>query len=197
MKVKSACVYFVSVLLILISVAYFSARDHKQLAIDRPAIAREIQSLGQRVRNDKRDSESLLKIIEYLDNSSPFIQTYACVELRDLGPLARPATADLIRKLNCGEPAVEREAARALGEVSTGMDLAVSALITKMRSNDSVDSSWFAAESLGNIGVPASGAIPDLEIAAKASNENMRYYASTAISRLTKASEHEKAHGSD
>ena len=152
----------------------------------RKSAAAELQALSAAFRTNPDDATPLNLIIDVLENGKyRFDRTYACGELRELGPLAKPAVPALVRALNCGDNYVEREAPRSLGAMGEDARDAVPALIEKLR-NSNRDSSWFSAEALGAIGEPALVAIPDLEIAASGDSGLLVEYAENALKRLRK-----------
>jgi HEAT repeat protein len=146
-------------------------------------LAEHIQDLKRQVQQDPTNVQALDEITAALNGNWAFARTYAAVTLGQLGPLARRATPDLIRSLDSGDDFVEREAARALGEVAVGMPEAVEPLRKKVRQFKN-DAAWFAAESLGSIGEPALVAIPDLEEAAKSPVPNMSHLAQRGLAKL-------------
>src|SRR5690606_19589378 len=115
-----------------------------------------------------------------LDDKWSFAKTYACGELMRLGSLARPAVPALIRALDSGDNTVEREVARALGEIAVDMAEPVEPLRKRVREFKN-DAAWFACEALGKIGRPALVAIPDLEEAAKSPVDSMSRKARHAL----------------
>jgi len=158
-------------------------RQNVETSSDRERIAQKLQYLSKAHRDDPEGDRFLKDIITILNSRWSFARVYACTELQALGPLAKLAIPDLIRALGCGNPFVEREAARALGTVSVGMDDAVEPLRRKLYAKGS-DAAIFAAEALGNIGSPAIRTIPDLEKAAKSSDPSIAYRSQKSLKRL-------------
>jgi HEAT repeat protein len=167
----------------ILVLAALALRTQVETLGDRERIANRLRDLKARIEHDQNDISALNEIVEVLHGRWSFAQTYACGTLRELGPLARPALGDLIWALDCGNPFVEREAARALGDVSVGMPDAVPALMQKLRDEDD-DAAWFAAESLGKIGRPAKPALSALERASRSDNQQMADSAKRALKRL-------------
>jgi HEAT repeat protein len=151
----------------------------------------EIDQLARRFEHNTADTEALDAIREIVRNGDSFPRTYACVALRRLGKSAGAATPDLIRALQSGDPFVEREAARALGTVAAGREDAVWPLIDKLQYEDD-DVGWFAASSLGEIGLAATPAIPFLKQAAKSQNELMAEDATKALLVLKRLRDQEE-----
>jgi len=169
----------------LVTVGIFMSRQTETVG-DRKAISAHLRSLGEAFQADPTDSRPLDKIRTVLNGEWSFARTYACGVLSELGGLARPAVPDLVRALNCGDGPVEREAARALGDVAIGDPRPVPALMAKL-SNEEDDVAWFSAEALGKIGSPAIQAIPALEKASASPNASMRHAAEDALRRLNAA----------
>ena len=150
----------------------------------RKSAAAELQALSATFRANPDDATPLNSIIDVLEHGEySFDRTYACGELRELGPLAKPAVPALVRALNCGDKYVEREAPRSLGAIGEGARDAVPTLIEKLRMSTR-DAGWFSAEALGKIGEPALVAIPELEIAASSGSGLMVEFANNALNRL-------------
>ena len=149
-------------------------------------IAAHLQELKREFKDDPTNVKPLNEIIGVLNGSWSFARTYAAGTLREIGPQANRAIPDLIRAMDCGDGFIEREAARALGSVSTGLPDAVEPLRRKVRQfkTKGGDAAWFAADSLGEIGKPAIVAIPDLEEAANSPFEGMAYSAKQALITL-------------
>jgi HEAT repeat protein len=164
---------------------YCFIRQHVETSGDRKAVASRLRALADNVRRNPNDTRSLQKIVAVLNGKWSFARTYACGVLGELGPLAQPAVPDLIRALDSGDRYVEREAARALGEVAIGMHEPVEPLRQKLVCED-IDVGYFSAEALGKIGEPALVALPDLERAAQSRHKSMSYDATEAVDRLRK-----------
>jgi HEAT repeat protein len=180
-NLKRAIACFVVLFIVAAAIVFWM--DLETVA-DRERVALHLQDLARRIENDPTDSGALDEIREILNGNWSFARTYACTTLVKLGPKATAATPDLIQALNSGDPFVEREAARALGTVAVGRPEAVGPLIEKLVYDDD-DVGWFAARSLGDIGMPARRAIPFLERAAESANRLMADEAKDALGKLT------------
>jgi len=170
------------VLCVLLALAVF-VRRHVQTQGDRDRVVAYLRALKADVELHPEKSQSLDKIRAILNGRWGFDRMYACGVLGELGPKARPAIPDLIAALNCGDGVVERESARAIGEIALGDPRPVEALIREVKLARG-DVSWFSAEALGNIGEPALSAIPVLEKAALSTDDNMVYSAQEALKKL-------------
>jgi HEAT repeat protein len=150
----------------------------------RKSAAAELRTFAAAFRSNPDDVTPLNSIVDVLERGKyGFDRTYACGELRELGPLAKPAIPALIRALNCGDLYVEREAPRSLGAMGEEAREAVPALIANLKKTNR-DAGWFSAEALGDIGEPALFAIPDLETAASSDCDSMVESATKALARL-------------
>jgi len=156
----------------------------------RKSAAAELRHFATEFRAHPNNLDLLDKIIDVLESGTySFDRTYACGELQNLGPLAKPAVPALIRALNCGDFYVEREAPLALAAMGKEARDAVPALIANLKKTDR-DAGWFSAQALGDIGEPALTAIPDLEIAAVSDCQLMAESAAAALKRLKELQSH-------
>jgi HEAT repeat protein len=152
----------------------------------RESAAATMRGFTAKFRSNPDDVTPLNSIIDVLEHGKyGFDRAYACGELRELGPLAKPAIPALISALNCGDLYVEREAPRSLGAMREQARDAVPALIANL-SKTNCDAGWFSAEALGDIGEPALIAIPDLQTAASSDCDLMVESANKALTRLRK-----------
>ena len=150
----------------------------------RANVSAEIQANMAEVRRDPTNRAALDRMVRRLRGNWSFAATYAAGSLGELGPLAFPVANDLLWALNCGDPFVEREAARSLGPVTRGTDIAVDSLISKAKAAPLKDSAVFSVDSLGMIGKPALRAIPLLEEMAQYPEWLMSYSAKQALKKL-------------
>jgi HEAT repeat protein len=149
------------VLVPIVLIGLVLVRQRIETQGDRSRITLRLQELKSTFASDPTDSRALAEITGVLSGNWSFARTKACTVLRELGPPASAAIPDLITALNCGDGFVEREAARALGSVARNDPRPVPALVEKLQYFER-DSGWFAAEALGDIGKPATSAIPEL-----------------------------------
>ena len=174
----------VALILGLLGVAYW-VRHSVELPSDRVAIAERVNKLRESAIATGEQSREIDELIDIASRGTSFARVHAIVALGSLGTMARRASDSLIQALTCGDPYIEREAARALGPITKGTNVAVNALIVQLK-EESRDVVWFAADSLGEIGEPARIAIPRLQTAAKSDDFNMARSAKAAIEKLSK-----------
>lgn len=129
------------------------------------------------------DPTALHAIESYITGNNSFRRTYAISTLGEIGPAAISSAPLIIAALSGNDRFAAREAALALGPITKGTDVAVSALQAAVNRR-AADASWFAAESLGEIGEPAKAAVPDLIKAAESSDEILVSHAKKALKKL-------------
>ena len=150
----------------------------------RISAAAELRRFANEFRANSADLTPLNAIINVLEHGEhTFDRVYACGELQRLGSIATPAVPALVRAMDCGDPYLERESPRAIGAIGEGARDAVPALIENLR-KEKDDAGWFSAEALGDIGLPAVVAIPELEAAAASNDPMLAESARLALVRL-------------
>jgi len=155
----------------------------------RERLSRELSSLRQQINTKSDNSEAVEIFSQSLNSAYEFERVRACTLIKEIDFETRDSFLDqLISCLDSGIPAVEREAARAIGSIGPRAWPATDFLTRKLKNSQS-DVSWFAAEALGKIGNRASSALPELEQAAACNNSNLRYFAKRAIDNIEAAGE--------
>ena len=158
-------------------------RSHVETSGDRERISAKIKQLQQEIEMNPQDGKPLLELEGIVAGNWSFARTIACVALGKLGGKARHSSRVLLEALDCGDPYVEGEAARALGSVGDDSPDVVMALVGKL-SDPASGAAWFAADSLGNLGAAAKIAIPALEKARASDWPPMQYSAEMALGKL-------------
>jgi hypothetical protein len=131
------------------------------------------------------DPNAIDEILRYLDDETyKFGQVYACGVLRDLTPARKDVIDALIKTLNSGKRGLESEAAKTLGAFGVNASPAIESLVRKLEPPWVDDAAHYSAEALGEIGLPATVAIPALERAAQSENPILRYQALKSLERL-------------
>lgn len=150
----------------------------------RIADADRMQALKQEYL-DTGQITALLELERIAMESDSFRRGYAISTIGSIGPKAVHAVPVLIQALNSKDHSVERAAALALGPVSVGSDLAVEALVEKLKYEE-VDSdiAWFCAESLGIIGAPAKGSLTLLRQLSSSTNQSMTDSSKSAVEKI-------------
>jgi hypothetical protein len=118
---------------------------------------------------------------EQLESPDSNLRRAAAVKLREMGPSAQQASANLLTVLNDSDPAVREAAAQALLKIAP--DTLVLRLISNLGSADST-ARQTAAALLKNIGPPARAAMPALEQAKKDSDISLRETIASALNAI-------------
>jgi HEAT repeat protein len=133
-------------------------------------------------------------LIEALKDKEPRVRAAAASSLYDLGPAARASVPLLVQILESPAPPkkvdklderrVRSDAARALGGITRGTDMAVKPLVKRLSDEDS-EVAEAAAIALGKIGPAAQGAIEPLrEVLKRKDDATMPVHAAAALARI-------------
>lgn len=96
--------------------------------------------------------ETIKRHLKGTDKEDSFDQTYACAAVRELGEDGIVFLEELIDLADSGDKFVEPEAVRAIGSIGREAKSAVSILEKKLQYSKT-SASYYAAESIGKIGV--------------------------------------------
>lgn len=105
-------------------------------------------------------------------------------EKHGLGEIHAKVVESLGIYLECDDSYVRRESALALLRVEDDLQMAISPLMEAVRRREPVDSAWFAAEALGNLGSDGRIAIPVLREAANGEDDHLAAIAAKSLEKL-------------
>lgn len=126
-----------------------------------------IHNLGHLLESNPSDKASLTELARYLTDPNPALRAQATSVAGNLGAkrsgiLSNVLVPLLTEKLEDNEHLVRRYAVKGLGEYGRVAEAAVQPLIEVLRDYKTEDSSWLAADVLGDLGPVASLAVPEL-----------------------------------
>src|SRR5262249_44512260 len=127
------------------------------------------------------EETSLQSLVEKLKSRKPGIRAQAAESLGDLGPLAAPATDELIAVLQDSDPRVQAESIIALGKIGPAARAAVPALLRILKGDDArlIER---AIETTGEIGPDSAEAVPRLVEILKGDDPSRAIAAALALS---------------
>jgi HEAT repeat protein len=166
---------------------------------DRRQISKHIDDLAAKVKSNPSSKESQIafdELVKIVNGNWSFARSRACWALGELGSRGARAVPDLMRAAESADPYVEEAAVRALGSVGPSSAPAVELLMKKVEIGASGRSTrgviLYAARALGDIGKPATKAIPVLERARQSNDEFLAEESQKALDKLTKLVEKPK-----
>jgi len=126
-----------------------------------------IHRLGNILDANPSDKEILMQLVEYLNNPNPSLRTQAVSAMGNLGAKHSDILGDavvplLIARLRDNDAFVRRYAVKGLGQYGRKAEPAVDPLQEVLTQYKEEDSSWLAADVLGNLGPAAISAVPEL-----------------------------------
>ncbi|MEW5978122.1 MAG: HEAT repeat domain-containing protein [Acidobacteriota bacterium] len=127
----------------------------------------QIHNLRRLLESNPFDKASLTQLTGYLTHENRTIRTQATSVAGNLGVHHCQALGDalvplLIEKLEDEDPYVRRYAVKGLGQYGAKAEPAVGGLVRVLMEYKAEDSSWLAADALGNLGPAARSAVPAL-----------------------------------
>lgn len=126
-----------------------------------------IHRLGNRLDGNPSDQKILMQLVEYLNNPNGSLRSQAVSIIGNLGTKHSDILGDavvplLIARLRDNDAFVRRYAVKGLGQYGWKAEPAVDALQEVLTQYKEEDSSWLAADVLGNLGPAAISAVPEL-----------------------------------
>lgn len=130
----------------------------------------QIESAANDLKKNPADQNALNTLVRFLDDNDAYLRAQAVIALGNLGDSHASALGPkvvplLVKGLKDNGGAVRRNAVLALSHYKSFAPLAVTNLIEIISKFPSHDSSWFAADLLGDIGTNAVIAVPALVVA--------------------------------
>lgn len=109
--------------------------------------------LADQARKNPEDPRYALQLLEIARGDYSFGATQATAALGTIGEAARPVIHELAALIDSPDGYVSREAARSLANLGPISEPALTAIVRQVEYGDAGDdTTWFAAQALGNIG---------------------------------------------
>ncbi|WP_147274318.1 HEAT repeat domain-containing protein [Bremerella cremea] len=115
--------------------------------------SKRVDALGERVRTGEDGVEALAELVRIAHSNDSFAASRATGVIGTLGELAAPAVSELVLLLGSEDGYVRREAALSLSRLGPTAAPALDRLAQEVRdASPGNDSTWFSAQTIGNIG---------------------------------------------
>lgn len=126
----------------------------------RTLVAEDIREIVEAVQQDPSSRRFSKQLIERAHSSYEFEAAYATSAVGNIGDAASPFILDLAALMRSDSPVIRREAALSLAKLGPRSEPALPLLKKRIAMGHTDDTTWFAAEAIGNIGKPAVHCLP-------------------------------------